>query len=95
MSARRGKASQPESLVQRLLQERRELLVSRERLRLELAESKGAAGRSDPRLLRLEAENRRLRLELAEARASLEALESGLRRALEAMERASTSSEAR
>ena len=39
-----------ESLVQQLLAERRELKVTVERLRLELAEAKTTAGGPDPRL---------------------------------------------
>lgn len=58
-----------ESLVQQLLAERRELKVTVERLRLELAEVKTTSGGQDPRLRELQAEIERLRYQLASARA--------------------------
>jgi chromosome segregation ATPase len=58
-----------ESLVQQLLAERRELKVSVERLRLELAEAKTTAGGPDPRLRDLKGEIERLRYQLASVRA--------------------------
>jgi chromosome segregation ATPase len=58
-----------ESLVQQLLAERRELKVSVERLRLELAEARSSAGGPDPRLRDLQGEIERLRYQLASARA--------------------------
>ena len=58
-----------ESLVQDLLAERRELKVTVERLRLELAEVRSTAGGPDPRLRELQGEIERLRYQLASARA--------------------------
>jgi chromosome segregation ATPase len=58
-----------ESVVQQLLAERRELKVTIERLRLELAEVKTTAGGPDPRVPDLQAEIERLRYQLASARA--------------------------
>jgi septal ring factor EnvC (AmiA/AmiB activator) len=58
-----------ESLVQQLLAERRELKVTVERLRLELAEVQTTSGGQDPRLRELQAEIERLRYQLASARA--------------------------
>ena len=58
-----------ESLVQDLLAERRELKVTVERLRLELAEVQTTAGGPDPRLRELHGEIERLRFQLASARA--------------------------
>jgi chromosome segregation ATPase len=62
-------AKPSESLVQQLLAERRELKVTVERLRLELAEAKPATGGPDPRLLELQHEIERLRYQLASVRA--------------------------
>jgi chromosome segregation ATPase len=58
-----------ESLVQQLLAERRELKVTVERLRLELAEAKSIAGGPDPRVRDLQGEIERLRYQLASVRA--------------------------
>lgn len=58
-----------ESLVQELLTERRELKVSVERLRLELAEVQTSAGGPDPKLREMQGELERLRYQLAAARA--------------------------
>jgi len=58
-----------ESLVQELLAERRELKVTVERLRMELAEVQSSAGGPDPKLRELQAEIERLRYHLAAARA--------------------------
>jgi chromosome segregation ATPase len=58
-----------ESVVQQLLAERRELKVTIERLRLELAEVQTSAGGPDPRVHDLQAEIERLRYQLASARA--------------------------
>jgi chromosome segregation ATPase len=58
-----------ESLVQQLLSERRELKVSLERMRLELAEVQTKAGGPDPRMHDLQGEIERLRYQLASARA--------------------------
>jgi chromosome segregation ATPase len=81
-----------ESLVQQLLAERRELKVTVERLRLELAEAKTTAGGPDPRLRDLQGEIERLRYQLASARAEAglmreerDELRAGMERALEQM----------
>jgi len=58
-----------ESLVQELLTERRELKVTVERLRMELAEVQTSAGGPDPKLRELQDEIERLRFQLASARA--------------------------
>jgi phage shock protein A len=58
-----------ESLVQQLLTERRELKVTVERLRLELAEVQTTAGGPDPKVRELHSEIERLRYQLASARA--------------------------
>jgi predicted nucleic acid-binding Zn-ribbon protein len=79
-----------ESLVQQLLVERRELKVTVERLRLELAEVQTTASGPDPRLRDLRAEIERLRYQLASARAEAglmreerDELRLGVERALE------------
>jgi phage shock protein A len=81
-----------ESLVQQLLAERRELKVTVERLRLELAEAKTTAGGPDPRLRDLQGEIERLRYQLASARAEAglmreerDELRLGIERALKQM----------
>ena len=58
-----------ESLVQELLAERRELKVTVERLRLELAEVRTSAGGPDPKVRELQGEIERLRYLLASSRA--------------------------
>jgi chromosome segregation ATPase len=58
-----------ESVVQQLLADRRELKVTIERLRLDLAEARTTAGGPDPRVRGLEGEIERLRYQLASARA--------------------------
>jgi chromosome segregation ATPase len=58
-----------ESLVQQLLAERRELKVTVERLRLELAEVQTTVGGPDPHVRDLQGEIERLRYQLASARA--------------------------
>ena len=58
-----------ESLVQQLLAERRELKVTVERLRLELADVQGSSSGPDPKVRELQAEVERLRYQLASARA--------------------------
>lgn len=77
MSTHRGSRRPPdpatgtgtgENLVQRLLAERRELMIANERLKLELKERTDHQG-PEARLHRLEDEVRRLRQELATARA--------------------------
>ena len=96
MSTTKARAAAPEppaaeasSLVQQLLAERRDLLVTCERLRLELDELRARQGRPDPGLKRLEDENARLRADLASARAELEAIEAGVQRAVSQLESAS------
>jgi hypothetical protein len=94
MSTRATKrpASEPTGspqIVQQLLAERRDLMVANERLRLELSECRAAAGKPDPRLGRLEAENRRLRDDLAAARSRAERLEAAVIAALAEVEKAS------
>ena len=83
-----------DSLVQELLAERRELKVTVERLRLELAESRGTATGPDPRVRGLESEVERLRYQLASARAEAtnlrgerDELRAGIERALEDLSR--------
>ncbi|MBJ7603458.1 MAG: hypothetical protein JF888_09765 [Candidatus Dormibacteraeota bacterium] len=79
MSTRKGKPSQSEPpLIQKLLLERRELLVSCERLKLELAELRGARAHSSPPLRRLEQENQVLRSKLAAARRELDEFRAGV-----------------
>jgi chromosome segregation ATPase len=79
-----------ESLVQQLLTERRELKVTVERLRLELAEVQATSGGPDPRVRDLQEEIERLRYQLASARAEAglmreerDELRAGIERVLE------------
>jgi chromosome segregation ATPase len=79
-----------ESVVQQLLAERRELKVTIERLRLDLAEAQTTAGGPDPRVRGLEGEIERLRYQLASVRAEAglmreerDELRVGVERALE------------
>jgi len=58
-----------ESLVQGLLEERRELKVALERLRLELEDVRRTSGGPDPRVRDLTTEIERLRYQLAHSRA--------------------------
>ena len=58
-----------ELLVQQLLAERRELKVTVERLRLDLAEVRTTAAGPDPRVRELTGEIERLRYQLASTRA--------------------------
>ena len=67
-----------QGVVQDLLAQVRSLKVENERLRLESNEAKARIGKPDPRLERLENENRRLRDELAAARAERDALNEGI-----------------
>jgi uncharacterized coiled-coil DUF342 family protein len=62
-------AKPSESLVQQLLSERRELKVTVERMRLELAEAQATADGPDRRLRELQVEVERLRYQLASTRA--------------------------
>jgi chromosome segregation ATPase len=79
-----------ESVVQQLLAERRELKVTIERLRLELAEIQTSSGGPDPRVAELQGEIERLRYQLASARAEAglmreerDELRAGIERVLE------------
>jgi hypothetical protein len=82
-----------ESLVQELLNERRQLMVAVERLKLELADATAAGGGGpDPRLKGMQEEIERLRYQLASARAEAnnlrderDALRIGIERALNQM----------
>ena len=83
-----------EALVQELLAERRELKVAVERLKLELADSKGGAAGADPRLKEMAGEIERLRFQLASARAEAnvmrderDELRAGIEKALGLIER--------
>jgi phage shock protein A len=58
-----------ESLVQELLTERRELKVTVERLRMELAEVQTSSSGPDPKVRELQGEIERLRYQLASVRA--------------------------
>jgi predicted nuclease with TOPRIM domain len=69
--------------VQQLLAEKRELMVANERLRLEVAEIQRRAGKPDPRMTRLEDENRRLRAELAAVREERDGFRDGVQEALD------------
>jgi chromosome segregation ATPase len=79
-----------ESLVQELLAERRQLMVTVERLKLDLADARASGGGPDPRVRELQDEIERLRYQLASARAEItqlrddrDELRSGIERALE------------
>jgi chromosome segregation ATPase len=90
MSTRAAKKPPPEpsdgsAIVQQVLAERRELMITNERLRLELDDLKGRQGKPDPKVRRLEDENRQLREELATARAQLERLEDAVHHAVDDM----------
>ena len=83
-----------ESLVQELLAERRELRVAIERLKLELAESRGTSSGPDTRLKEMSAEIEKLRYQLASARAEAnvmrderDELRAGIARAMELIDR--------
>lgn len=65
-----------EALVQELLAERRELKVAVERLKLELADSKGGSSGPDPRVKQLGDEIEKLRYQLASARAEANVMRS-------------------
>ncbi len=67
-----------DGVVQKLLAERRELMVEVERLRLQNADL-----REDPRVARLEAEVGRLKQLLEQARAERDALRRGVEEALD------------
>ncbi|HET9781451.1 MAG TPA: hypothetical protein VFR33_06700 [Candidatus Dormibacteraeota bacterium] len=80
-----------ESLVQELLNERRELKVAVERMKLELADAKSSnSAGPDPRVKELHDEIERLRYQLASARAEItqlreqrDELRSGIQSALD------------
>ena len=78
-----------ESLVQELLNDRRELKVAVERLKLELEDAKVSGGGPDPRVKEQQDEIERLRYQLASARAEVtqlreerDQLKAGIERAL-------------
>jgi regulator of replication initiation timing len=79
-----------DSVVQDLLADRRRLMVENERLKLEADEARSRFGKPDPKLERLEAENRRLREELRSARAERDELQAGVRSAVDQLRRAVT-----
>lgn len=92
MSKEPTKPSEP--LVQQLLEERRELKVAVERLRLELEDARSSSGGPDPKLQELQSEIERLRYQLASARAEAglmreerDELRLGVERALELFSR--------
>jgi hypothetical protein len=60
-----------DSLVQELLNERRELKVAVERIKLELEDAKSAGGGPDPKVKEQQDEIERLRYQLASARAEI------------------------
>ncbi len=74
-------------VVQKLQAELRERRVEAERLRLEADDLRAKVGKPDPRLERLEVENRRLREELAETRDQRDELLHGVRAAVEKLEK--------
>jgi len=83
-----------ESLVQGLLEERRELKVALERVRIELEDLRRTSGGPDPRIRDLTAEIERLRYQLAHARAEVglmreerDELKRGVEKALEQIAR--------
>ncbi|MGI8564438.1 MAG: hypothetical protein ACR2MZ_13000 [Candidatus Dormibacter sp.] len=95
MSTRKGKPSGSEPpLVQKLLLERRELLVSSERLKLELAELRRTRAHSSPPLRRLEQENQVLRSRLAAARRELDEFRAGVELAVALLENTRADAEA-
>ncbi|MDQ6899503.1 MAG: hypothetical protein M3072_08350 [Candidatus Dormibacteraeota bacterium] len=95
MSTRKGKPSDSEPpLIQKLLLERRELLVSCERLKLELAELRRARAHSSPPLRRLEQENQVLRTKLAAARRELDEFRAGVELAVARLENTRPDAEA-
>jgi predicted nuclease with TOPRIM domain len=79
-----------DNVVQDLLADKRRLMVENERLKLEADEARSRFGKPDPRLERLEAENRRLREELQSARAERDELQAGVRSAVDQLRRAVT-----
>ena len=76
------------SIVQDLQTQLRDVRVENARLRMELQEVRSKVGRPDPRLRLVEQENSRLREELAAARTARDALDAGLRAALDRLEAA-------
>ena len=79
-----------ESLVQQLLNERRELKVAVERMKLELEDAKASGGGPDPRVKEMQDEIERLRYQLASARADVtqlreerDELKAGIEKALD------------
>lgn len=81
--ARTAKPVGQASIVQDLQGQLRDCRVEAVRLRMELQELRGRAGKPDPRMRMVEQENRRLREELNEARRVRDELDAGVRRMLE------------
>jgi chromosome segregation ATPase len=73
--------------VQRLLAERRELMVAAERARLEAEDLRRRAGRHDPEVRRLEADVVRLKQLLEQARAERDQLRQGIEEAVDQLRR--------
>jgi chromosome segregation ATPase len=73
--------------VQRLLAERRELMVAAERARLEAEDLRRRAGRHDPEVRRLEADVVRLKQLLEQARAERDQLRQGIEDAVDQLRR--------
>lgn len=69
--------------MQRLLAERRDLMVAAERARLESEELRKRAGGHDPQVRRLEAEVARLKQLLEETRNERDQLREGIQQALD------------
>lgn len=73
--------------MQRLLAERRELMVAAERARLEAEDLRRRAGRHDPELRRLQADVARLKQLLEQARAERDQLRQGIEDAVDQLRR--------
>jgi chromosome segregation ATPase len=73
--------------VQRLLAERRELMVAAERARLEAEDLRRRAGRHDPEVRRLQADVARLKQLLEQARAERDQLRQGIEDAVDQLRR--------
>ena len=73
--------------MQRLLAERRELMVAAERARLEVEDLRRRAGRHDPEVRRLEADVVRLKQLLEQARAERDQLRQGIEDAVDQLRR--------
>lgn len=73
--------------MQRLLAERRELMVAAERARLEAEDLRRRAGRHDPEVRRLQADVARLKQLLEQARAERDQLRQGIEDAVDQLRR--------